>query len=113
MTPAGRVRSPLQIYHIVVRDEGYHTASQNLLDSGFVTTVPNRNPPPEVMAHLPDPQAVLQERNEGYKHLDRCTTTFNYPSRYPERKEQVLLIPNSFTHLPPVASKFNIERKQY
>jgi len=76
----------------VVRDEDYHTAIQKLLDSGFVATVPNRNPPPEVMAHLPDPQ--------GYKHLDRCTTTFNYPSRYPKRKEQVLLIPNSFAYLP-------------
>ena len=52
------------------------------------------------MAHLPDPQTVLRERNEGYKHLDRFTTTFNYPSRYPERKEQVVIIPNSFAHLP-------------
>jgi hypothetical protein len=64
----------------------------------FVATVPNRNLPPEVMVHLPDPQAVLRETRAT--NIDRCTTTFSYPSRYPKRKEQVLLIPNSFAHLP-------------
>lgn len=90
----------LQIYTIVVQDEDYQVAVRKLLDSQFVSTVPNRNPPPEVMEHLPDPQAVLAEINEGYRRLDLSSTTFNYPSRYSERKEQVVLIPNSFAHLP-------------
>ena len=51
------------------------------------------------MEHLPDPQAVLAEINEGYRRLD-LSTTFNHPSRYSEREEQVVLIPNSFAHLP-------------
>jgi len=84
----------------VVRDEDYQVAIRKLLDSQFVSTVPNRNLRPEVIEHLPDPQAVLTEINKGYRQLDLSSTTFNYPSRYSERKEQVLLIPNSFAHLP-------------
>src|ERR1700722_10957289 len=90
----------LQIYTIVVRDEDYQVAIRKLLDSQFVCTVPNRNPPPDFMQHLPDPKAVLAEINEGYRRLDLSSTTFNHPSRYSEREEQVVLIPNSFAHLP-------------
>ena len=89
-----------QIHAIVVRDEDYQVAIRKLLDSQFVSTAPNRNLRPEVMEHLPDPQAVLAEINKGYRRLDLSSTTFNYPSHYSERKEQVLLIPNSFAHLP-------------
>lgn len=52
------------------------------------------------MKHLPNPQKILKEINEGYKGLDQSSTTFNYPNSSPEKKEQVVLIPNSFTHLP-------------
>lgn len=52
------------------------------------------------MEHLPDPQGVLKEINDGYKGLDQSSTTFNYPNSSPEKGEQVILIPNSFAHLP-------------
>jgi hypothetical protein len=52
------------------------------------------------MEDLPDPQGVLAEINEGYKSLDLSSTTFNYPSSYPETEAQLFLIPNSFAHLP-------------
>lgn len=52
------------------------------------------------MEHLPDPQAVLKEIYNGYKGLDQSSTTFNYPITSPEKEEQVVLIPNSFAHLP-------------
>jgi hypothetical protein len=90
----------LQIYTIVVRDEDYQAAIRKLLDSQFVSTVPNRNLRPEVMEHLLDPQAVLAEINKGYRRLDQSSTTFDHPSHCSERKEQVVLIPNSFAHLP-------------
>lgn len=52
------------------------------------------------MERLPDPQGVLKEINEGYKRLDRSSTMFNYPDSSPEKEQQVILIPNSFAHLP-------------
>jgi len=85
---------------IVVRGEDYAAAIQKLEDSGFISSTPNRCPPPEVMEYLPNPQLVLDEINEQYKNLDGSTRTFNYPTRYRESKEQVVLIPNSFAHLP-------------
>ncbi|KAI4127408.1 MAG: hypothetical protein LQ347_004615, partial [Umbilicaria vellea] len=88
------------IHYIVIRDEDYQTAIRKLLDSKFVSTVPDRSPPFEVIEHLPDPQDVLKEINEGYKGLDQSSTTFNYPNSSPEKKEQVVLIPNSFAHIP-------------
>jgi hypothetical protein len=88
---------------IAVQDENYKVAIQKLRDSGFNTTHPRREPPPEIMQELPDPQAVLDEINAGYKRLDQFSTTFNYPnSRHME--EQVTLIPSSFVHLPPTNS---------
>ena len=84
----------------MVRDKDYQMAIQSLLTSGFVSTVPDRTPPPEVMEHLPDPQAVLADINEGYKSLDQSSTTFNYPDSHSERQEQVVLIRNSFAHIP-------------
>ena len=90
----------LQFHTIVVQDEDYKAAIRKLLDSQFISTAPNRNPPPEVMERLPDPQAVLAKINKGYGRLDLSSTTFNYPRHYSERKEQVFLIPNSFAHLP-------------
>ena len=114
LTPADCVGG-LQLHVLVVRDEDYQAAIQKLLESHFVSTVPHRNPPPEVMERLSDPQAVVAEINKGYRRLDLSSTTFNYPSRYSGRTEQVVLIPNSFAHLPlePVDSTSSvINRRQ-
>jgi hypothetical protein len=90
----------VQVHIIVVRDEDYQTAIRKLQDSGFVPADPNRQPPPEVMEHLPDPQSVLDEINAGYKRLDTSSATFSYPDGSSKREEQVVLVPNSFAHLP-------------
>lgn len=45
---------------VVVQDEDLELATHKLTDSGFIPSSPNRNPAPELMAELPDPQAVLQ-----------------------------------------------------
>lgn len=66
----------------------------------MVFTVPDRCPPIEVMEPLPDPQGVLEAINDGYKDLDQFSTTFNYPLSSPEKREQVILIPNSLARLP-------------
>ncbi|KAI9737347.1 MAG: hypothetical protein M1834_009501 [Cirrosporium novae-zelandiae] len=87
------------IHIIVVRNEDYESSIQKLHNSGFLETAPCRSPPPEILETLPDPQAVLDEINRNYKKLDQSTTTFNYPDYY-ENKEQLILIPNSFAHLP-------------
>lgn len=89
----------LQIHMIVVREEDYQVAIRKLEDSGFIRTAPDRRPAPEVMERLPDPQAVLDQINEGYKRLDQSSITFNYPIHYPEREAELFLIPNSFAHL--------------
>lgn len=52
------------------------------------------------MQDLPDPQAVLAEINAGYRSLDLSSTTFNYPSRFSLEGTQLVLISNSFAHLP-------------
>lgn len=52
------------------------------------------------MKTLPDPQGVLKAINDGYKGLDQFSTTFNYPLSSPEKREQVILIPNFLAHLP-------------
>jgi hypothetical protein len=85
---------------IVVRDEDYQVALQKLEDSAFIPTVPDRRPAREIIEQLPDPQGVLKQINEGYKHLDQSCATFNYPNHYSEREAQVFLISNSFAHLP-------------
>lgn len=53
------------------------------------------------MSRLPDPQAVIDEINEGYRRLDEATTTFDFPENL-SIQEQLTLIPNSFVHLPSV-----------
>lgn len=57
------------------------------------------------MEYLPDQQAALAEINKDYKNLNRSFPTFNYLSFYPERQEQIVLISNSFAHLPLKASE--------
>ncbi|EEQ90271.2 uncharacterized protein BDCG_05391 [Blastomyces dermatitidis ER-3] len=52
------------------------------------------------MADLPDPQATLQQINEGYKRVDHFCKTFNCPSHLFESFQQILLIPSSFASLP-------------
>jgi hypothetical protein len=37
--------------------------------------------------------------NSGYKRLEQSSTTFDYPTRYLEHEQQVVLISNSFAHL--------------
>ncbi|KAF5861178.1 hypothetical protein ETB97_000552 [Aspergillus alliaceus] len=82
-----------------VRDEDYKAAAQMLLNSGFRLTTPSRGPPDEVLNTLPDPEAVLEEINSGYRYLDRSSKTFDYPAHLPEREEQLVLMPNSFCRL--------------
>jgi hypothetical protein len=60
----------------VIREEHYQTAIQKLKDSGFIQAPPNRRPAPEIIESLPDPQAVLNEINQGYERLDRYYTSF-------------------------------------
>jgi hypothetical protein len=94
----------------VVRDEDYQPAIRKLVDSGFQPSKPRREPAPEILESLPDPQAVIDEINSGYRRLDDATTTFDYPqnSLTSELEEdmieytQLTLLPNSFTHLPPI-----------
>ncbi|KAK2740757.1 hypothetical protein FQN57_005989 [Myotisia sp. PD_48] len=86
---------------IVVEDKHYATAINKLKDAGFVPSVPNRNPPPEIMESHPNPQQLLEEINAGYKRFDRSCAVFNYPRGDPtEENLQLYLFPNSFTHLP-------------
>ncbi|KMP05806.1 hypothetical protein CIRG_05487 [Coccidioides immitis RMSCC 2394] len=115
----GRILSPLRIYTwgpsamsylgvpivislpmVVVQDEDLEKATRKLNDSGFIPSSPNRNPAPEIMAELPDPQAVLRQINEGYRRLDRSCKTFSCPNHLLESFEQILLIPSSFASLP-------------
>lgn len=91
-------------------DEDYQPAIQKLVDSGFQPSKPRREPAPEILESLPDPQAVIDEINSEYRRLDEATTTFDYPqnsltSEPPEdmiKNTQLTLLPNSFTHLPPM-----------
>ncbi|OJD20410.1 hypothetical protein ACJ73_08254 [Blastomyces percursus] len=85
---------------VVVQDKDLEKATCKLLDSGFIPSSPNRNPAPEIMADLPDPQAVLRQINEGYERVDRSCKTFNCPSHLLESFQQILLIPSSFASLP-------------
>ncbi|KAL4927478.1 uncharacterized protein BDV17DRAFT_292478 [Aspergillus undulatus] len=84
---------------IVVREQDYQLASQELQRSEFPSTLPNRSPPKEILESLPDLHAVLDAMNSGYKRLDESTLTFDYPLRLTERDEQVVLIPSSFPHI--------------
>ncbi|GLI76978.1 hypothetical protein PoHVEF18_005260 [Penicillium ochrochloron] len=86
------------IHILVVRDEAFEHAARKLLDSGFKLTSPNRNPAAEILESLPDPEKVLEEIHSGYKSLDQSSRTFDYPAELPERKEQLFLIQNSFSH---------------
>lgn len=90
----------VQVHIIVVRDEDYQTTIRKLQDSGFVPADPNRQPPPEVMEYLPNPQTAVDEINAGYKCLDMSSATFNYPNRRLKYEEQVVLVPNYFAHVP-------------
>ncbi|EER38296.1 conserved hypothetical protein [Histoplasma capsulatum H143] len=112
----GRILSPLRIYTwgpvamsylgvpIVIRDKDFEKATRKLEDSGFIPSSPNRNPAPEIMAGLPDPQAVLRQINEDYERVDRSCKTFNCPSHLLESFQQILLIPSSFASLPDFSS---------
>lgn len=51
------------------------------------------------MQRLKNPQAVLDKINAGYRRLDQFSTTFNYRDNW-NIAEQLMLIPNSFAHLP-------------
>ncbi|KAG5304829.1 hypothetical protein I7I50_05047 [Histoplasma capsulatum G186AR] len=73
----GRILSPLRISTwgpvamsylgvpilpiVVVQDKDFEKATRKLEDSGFIPSSPNRNPAPEIMAGLLDPQAVLRQ----------------------------------------------------
>ncbi|RAL02676.1 uncharacterized protein BO80DRAFT_492362 [Aspergillus ibericus CBS 121593] len=84
---------------IIVQDTDYPTAITKLESAGFIRTVPNRVPPPEIMADHPNPQQVLEEINAGYKCLDRSCAVFDYPCGRPEEENmQVYLFPDSFAH---------------
>ncbi|KAK2797869.1 hypothetical protein FQN51_008177 [Onygenales sp. PD_10] len=85
---------------VVVQDEELEKATQKLCDSGFIPSSPKRDPAPEIMARLPDPEAVMREINKDYERLDRSCKTFNWPSHPRKRFEQVLLMPASFANLP-------------
>ena len=70
-------RTPMmEVHYIVIRDEDYQTAVRKLLESKFVSTVPDNSPPFEVTEHLPDPQGVLKEINEGYRGLGQSFVPF-------------------------------------
>ena len=97
---------------VVVQDEDLETATCKLRDSGFIPSAPNRNPAPEIMARLPDPQAVLQQVNEGYERLDHSCKTFNFPSHLLQSFEQVLLIPRSFASLPDLGETTECNTKK-
>lgn len=90
----------------MVQDEDYQLAKQKLIDSGFRLSKPRRQPAREILESLPDPQAVMDEINEGYRRLDESTTRFDFPE-YSSTKEQLNLLPNSFTHLPPISDPRN------
>ncbi|KAK2803381.1 hypothetical protein FQN50_007040 [Emmonsiellopsis sp. PD_5] len=94
---------------VVVQDEDLEMATHKLGNSGFIPSSPNRNPAPEIMAELPDPQAVLRKINKGYERLDHSCKTFNCPSHLTGSFRQVLLIPASFARLPD----FNLKTAQY
>ncbi|KAI9668754.1 MAG: hypothetical protein M1831_000823 [Alyxoria varia] len=102
------------VHNVVVQDEAYSDAIQKLVASGFERTDFDRKPPAEVLERLPDPERTVSKLNEGYKNLDRSSTTFKYPSRLSGPQEQVVLIPNSFAHLPvwPFKSTLNPETSQ-
>jgi hypothetical protein len=84
---------------VVVQDDDYTTAVEKLKNAGFILSVPNRTPPPEIMENHPNPQQMLEEINAGYKRLDRSCTVFDYPHGDPTEKGlQLYLFPNSFAH---------------
>ncbi|PGG95190.1 hypothetical protein AJ79_10203 [Helicocarpus griseus UAMH5409] len=85
---------------VVVQDKDLDLAACKLSKSEFTLSAPNRNPAPENMADLPDPQVVTREINRGYKRLDSSCKTFDYPDHLLGRFAQVLLIPSSFARLP-------------
>lgn len=86
---------------LAVRDEDYENATSKLVNAGFIPTIPDRRPAPEVMKSLSDPEATVRQVNEGYKRVDISTRIFNYSdSRRADGKEQVILIPSSFANLP-------------
>lgn len=83
----------------VVQDNDYTAAIEKLNSAGFVQTVPNRTPPPEIMERHPNPQKMLEEINAGYIRLDRSCAVFDYPPGYSAGKgTQLYLFPNSFAH---------------
>ncbi|PGH28095.1 hypothetical protein AJ80_00353 [Polytolypa hystricis UAMH7299] len=90
---------PVVAITIVVSDDQYQQSIERLTTAGFLISSPRRNPAPEVLQRLPDPEAVIHEINDGYKHIDQSTTTFNYPDDPEEAKRQVTLIPSSVAHL--------------
>lgn len=82
---------------IVVADNEYPTAIKKLESAGFVRSVPNRAPPPEIMEDHPNPKQMLETINAGYKRLDRSCAVFDYPRGDPAEEDlQVHLLPNSF-----------------
>lgn len=85
---------------IVVRDIDYMMASQKLTDAGFTTTTPDRRPAPEIWEQLPNQKEVLEQVNRGYDRLDQSTTMFSFPTGHPESGLKLVLVPNSFAHLP-------------
>jgi hypothetical protein len=83
----------------VVQDNDYTAAIEKLKSAGFVQTMPNRTPAPEIIERHPNPQQMLEQINAGYKRLDRSCAVFDYPSGYSAGKDmQLYLFPNSFTH---------------
>ncbi|OJD17576.1 hypothetical protein AJ78_02327 [Emergomyces pasteurianus Ep9510] len=77
---------------VVVHDEDLEKASRKLEDAGFIPSSPNRNPAPEIMADLTDPQAVLRQINE-------------------ESFQQILLIPSSFASLPDFSTTTDLNKQ--
>ena len=80
----------------MVRNQDYETATQKLIDAGFSRTVPDRKPNAAVLARDPDPKALIAKINAQFATLDKATQNFEYPNS----KQRLVLVPNSFAQLP-------------
>ena len=88
----------MQIDMLVVSDANYDTCLDKLNEAGFRKKRPCRDPAPEILRMLPDPERVVREINLEYAALDRATTTLEYPESFKHRV-QLVLMPASYTWL--------------
>lgn len=89
----------MQIDMLVVSDADYDACLSKLDEAGFRKTRPARDPAPEVLRMLPDPDRVIREINLEFAALDRATTTLEYPEPVKRRGVQLVLMPASYTWL--------------